>query len=74
MSLIITKVHYQFYLEFQGCVNTHPDDACLLGGPLCSGQALDKTQTLRCFDLRQSSQVHPITRCPHSFAIVFQRF
>ena len=52
MSLIITKVHYQFDLEFQEFVNTHPGDACLLGAPLGSGWALDNTLTLRCSDLR----------------------
>ena len=30
---VITKVHHQFNLEFHGFVNTHPNDACLLGVP-----------------------------------------
>ena len=49
---VITKLHHQFDLEFQGFVNTHSDDACLLGAPFGSGRALDNTLTLRCSDLR----------------------
>ena len=44
---VITKGHHQCDLDFQGFVNTHPDDACLLGASLGSVRALDNALTLR---------------------------
>ena len=74
---VTAKVHHEFYLEFQGFVNCHPDDSCLLGAPLGSGRALDNTLTLRCSDnitlgcLKSPS--HSSDDALIFFAIVFQR-
>ena len=37
---------------FQGFVDIAPEDACLLGAPLCTGRALDKVLSSGCSDLR----------------------
>ena len=73
---VITEVHHQFDLEFQGFVNNHSDDACLLGAPLGSGRALDNTLILRCSDLRIA--IGRLKSLPSHdalilFAIIFQR-
>ena len=68
---VITKVHHQFDLEFQGPANTHPNDACLLGAPLGSGRALDNTLTVRSSDLR--SAIGRLKSLPSNDALILLR-
>ena len=48
----VSRSHDYREQAFQAFLEIAPEDACLLGAPLCTGRALDKALSSRCSDLR----------------------